>query len=239
MPEEKIEELKEEVETVKTVETETEKVETEEVSAETAQTAETEVETVQADEETSSDRTLAESIEIAEKTAASATPKKKCNKKGIIAVTVLVIVFALMLSIAFMNTTTMSDEEYYPLLEEASITIVDNSYTAIVAISTRMSYYDENEYIDLYYLDALLELQESIPETDAMLDAISKAPDTYEEHYSVLLSYYEAYLECLDLAINYGDDEAVYIETATVAFEEFVDVYTVFYDLMMADLLVE
>lgn len=254
MPEEKIEELKEEVET-ETAEVETETVEVEEVEAETVKAeevateeiatetakteveAETEAETAETPEatEATGDRTLAETIEIAEKSAASAVPKKKYNKKGIIAVTVLVIVFALMLSIAGVNTFSMSDEEYYELYEASSMEIVEDAYNAVIILSSRMSYYSENEYIDAYYADILVELEASVSVTDEMMKELSNPPSTYKEHYELLDDFYDSYMECLDLVLDYGDDETAYVETATVAIEEFIEYYSALYDIVMAD----
>ncbi len=240
MPEEKIEELKEEAEEVKTetaeletAETEVEEVKAEEVEVkaeETAEIAET-AETVEKPEEVIPERTLAEAIEIAEKTVKA--PKKQYNKKGFLAVTALVLVLVVMISIACVNTFGMSDEEYFELFEANSLEIVEDAYNTVIIMSSRMSYYSENDYIDAYYAETIVDLESSVSETDAMMKELSNPPSTYKEHYEILESFYNSYMECLDLALNYGDDEDSYVETATVALEEFIEYYSALYDIVM------
>ncbi len=248
MSEEKIEDLKEkaeetpevkeevkaeveEVETAENVKAEEVQAEAEEVQAEADEVAEVKSDEVAEEIENGSGRTLAEAIEIAEKTVKS--PKKQYNKKGILAVTALILVVALLFSFAFANTVKMSDEEYYALFEESSIEIVEDAYNTVIILSARMSYYSENEYIDTYYAEALAELESSVAVTDEMMKELSNPPSTYEEHYVLLKNFYASYIECLDLALDYGDDETAYVEVATIAVEEFIEYYSALYNAVM------
>ncbi|MFI3166901.1 MAG: hypothetical protein R3Y32_02165 [Bacillota bacterium] len=160
-------------------------------------------------------------------TVAVAKPKKECNKKRIIAVVAFVLVFALIFSMAGMNT---ANQGYGTEIEETSIELIVQTYTALTVVGTRLEYWDDaganNALIDEAYLEILAELEAGMEDMESAFSDLKNPPSAYEEQYTYLSNMYEAYLISIDLAINYGTDLEVYFEEYQAVAEVFIENYT-------------